>query len=66
MFFGLLFLVVIGYIVFQLANGKTMDEMFRFGAANPRGDSLRIAQERYARGEISRQEFQEMKDDLLN
>ena len=52
--------VVVGYLLYtRYASGKN-DDVF----GSQRRSSLEIAKERYARGEINREEFERIKEDL--
>ncbi len=54
----ILVLLVTGVIVFIVWLVK------RTGSGRPRKDALDIARERYAKGEISKEEFEQIKKDL--
>ncbi len=63
MFFGggmwLLWIVIIGLIVWGVI------ALTRRGQSSTKRDSLEIAKERYAKGEITKEEFEQLKKDLL-
>ncbi len=63
MFFGgwmwLIWMVIIGLIIWGIAVFSR-----REGSAG-KGNPLEIARERYARGEISKEEFEQLKKNLL-
>ena len=67
MFFGgwmiIAWIIIVGLIVWAVV------ALTRRGAASPpageRREALEIAKERYARGEISREDFEQIKKDLL-
>lgn len=57
MFFWLIILAVLVYGIFSFSRN-------RGGGAQTGGKALDILKERYARGEISREEFERMKKDI--
>jgi putative membrane protein len=58
---GLLFLAAVGLIVYLVVRGETKRKHTGDGdAATP----LEIVKKRYARGEISREEYEQLKKDL--
>ncbi len=63
MFFGgwmwLLWIVIIGLIVWGVV------AFTRRGESTTKRDPLEIAKERYAKGEITKEEFEQIKKDLL-
>jgi putative membrane protein len=59
MFFWLVILGLIFYVIY--ARGRNRDGG---PGARPGGKALEILKERYARGEISREEFERMKKDI--
>jgi putative membrane protein len=58
---GLLFLAAVGLIVYLVVRGETKKKQDVGGDAET---PLEIAKKRYARGEISREEFVRIKKDL--
>ncbi|MHB8337641.1 MAG: SHOCT domain-containing protein [Ignavibacteriaceae bacterium] len=61
--FWLVLLVVIIWVVITIVNRSP-----RYGSQEPlprREDALEILKKRYARGEISREQFEQMKKDLI-
>ena len=58
---GLLFLAVVGLIVYLVVRGETKKKQ---GGAGSEETALEILKKRYARGEITREEFERMKKDL--
>lgn len=62
--FGLLFtvLVIIAFVYLLNERGQGQGNLF---SSTPKGESaLKIAKERYARGEITKEEFDRMRRDL--
>lgn len=57
---GIILIGIVIWAVMTLSNGSRG----RFGGSRPRNDALNILKERYAKGEISREEFEDMKQDL--
>jgi putative membrane protein len=57
---GLLFIAAVGLIVYLVVRGETKKKQGGGDAETP----LEIAKKRYARGEISREEFEQLKKDL--
>ena len=58
--FGLLFLIVLVWLVIRLVSpGQTTNP------PSQKEDALDILKKRYARGEISKEEYEQMKKDLL-
>jgi len=66
MFGGILMVLFWGLIIAVVVWGvKRVTERGSAGSTTPeKGDALDIAKERYARGEISREEFEQIKKDL--
>lgn len=62
MFFWLVFLFIIALVVVRLLRGY---DHHHFGC-NHRTDPLDIAKERYAKGEITKEQFEQLKKDLSN
>ena len=58
---GLLFLAAVGLIVYLVVRGETKRKQ---GGSGDADTPLDIAKKRYARGEISRDEFEQLKKDL--
>lgn len=62
--FGLIFPVLIVIAFIYLLNERGQGNLF---SASPKGKSaLDIAKERYARGEMSKEEFEQIRSDLNN
>ena len=59
MFFWLLFLLVVAVVVVRLLRGHDYHTDH-----NHRTDPLDIAKERYAKGEITKEQFEQLKKDL--
>ncbi len=59
MWIGLLLVIVVIYFLFK--NSGMLDQT---GRKDPGKDALEILKERYAKGEISEEEFRRMKDNL--
>jgi putative membrane protein len=57
---GLVFLAVVGLIVYLVVRGETKKKQGGGDAETP----LEIAKKRYARGEISSEQFEQLKKDL--
>lgn len=59
----LLLFAVVGYIAYRF--GKSRAEESSVGAASPgANDALEVARARYAKGEITREEFEQFRRDL--
>lgn len=57
-----IFLIILGLLVFYMVNPQKFKEIFKGdGYSN---DPLKILKERFARGEISKEEYENMKADL--
>jgi putative membrane protein len=56
---GLVFLAAVGLIVYLVVRSETRKQ-----AGGDADTPLEIAKKRYARGEISREEFEQLKKDL--
>ena len=63
MFGGFLFVALLIGLVVWLANSGRRAPVYA-GSAAPRSAALDIVRERYARGEIDREEYQRLQDDL--
>ena len=65
MFLGLIALIIVGYFIYQAATGKETRIQDWFGN-NWQMEKVpqEIINERYARGEITREEFQQLRNDL--
>ena len=64
---GILLIVVIAWAVMQLAGNKGSGNPFTPSGQGPqadKSDALEILKQRYARGEISKEEFNEKKKEL--
>ena len=59
MFFWLVFLVVVAVVVIRLLRGHNHNIDH-----NHRADPLDIAKERYAKGDITKEQFEQLKKDL--
>ena len=57
----LIVIVVVVYFILQSTKPKSYDSSFR---KTPRETSIDILKRRYARGEITKEEFEQMKKDL--
>ncbi len=64
-FFSLLVLVGIALVVVWLLSGGDNLPLRRPGRGSDRETPLDILKQRYARGEINRDQFEQMKEDLL-
>jgi putative membrane protein len=60
MFLLLILLVVVGWLAYRYIRGRGGKDMF----APKEEEPLEIARRRYARGEITREEFEQIKQDL--
>lgn len=59
----LLLLVVVGYLAYKFGQSQTEGE--RISATSPRtNDALEIARRRYAQGEVTREEYEQLRRDL--
>lgn len=56
----LIVVLVVGYVLFKRYSGGGDDDLFGIR----RRSSVDIARERYAKGEIDREEFERIKEDL--
>ena len=62
--FGLIFTILLVIAFIYLLNERGQGNLF---SASPKGKSaLDIAKERYARGEMSKEEFEQIRNDLNN
>jgi putative membrane protein len=57
---GLVFIAAVGLIVYLVVRGETKKKQGAGDAETP----LDIAKKRYARGEITREQFEQLKKDL--
>ncbi len=57
----LIVIVVVVYFILQSTKPRSYDSSFR---KTPRETSIDILKRRYARGEITKEEFEQMKKDL--
>ena len=60
--FWVLLIVIVGAVTLAVVRGRNLGQGDEFRDKS----ALRILEERYARGEINRQEFEEKKRDLRN
>jgi putative membrane protein len=65
-FFSLLVLVGVAVVVVWLVSGGDGLSTRRPGSGDERDTPLEILKKRYARGEINRDQFEQMKQDLLD
>lgn len=63
MLFGWIFLIAVILLVVYLVKPEAFKNAKWPGASEP--DSLEILKQRYARGEISKEEYEAMKKDLV-
>jgi putative membrane protein len=59
--FGLVFIVVIVWAVIKVVANNNINDNTKLSSGN---DALEILKRRYAKGEIDREEFEEMKKNL--
>ena len=70
MIFGGIFMVICmvifwgGLIALVLWVGRKLGRLYGPAPSAPKHDPLEIAKERYAKGELSREEFKQIKEDL--
>jgi putative membrane protein len=69
MFFGffwfLILIVIIVWLIYWAQSGQRGMDIFR-GPSGHREDPLEILRVRYAKGEISKEQFEQMRKDLLS
>ena len=61
--------VIVGIIIFlvkRFDNNSNNNQSIDYQQSKPKKDPLEIAKERYAKGEIDKEEFQEIKEELSN
>ncbi len=64
---GLIILVIIGYVVWRAVNwGGSCCGTGHYGHYEDRGNAMEILRQRYARGEISKEQYEQMKKDLVS
>lgn len=64
--FGLIFIILLfGAIVYALG-GRTQGQNNLFTSPGNQKSALDITKERYARGELSKEEFEQIRNDLNN
>ncbi len=61
---GLLALILVGIIVWLVLSPSTRESIKSSFSGGPKKDPLDIARERYARGEITKEQFDQIKRDL--
>jgi len=66
LFGGILFVVFWGAIIALIIWGVSRVTRSSSGSVQGRKDALEIARERYARGEITREQFEQIKKDLMS
>jgi putative membrane protein len=64
---GLIILVIIGYVVWRAVNwGNSCCGTGQYGHYEDRGNAMEILRQRYARGEISKEQYEQMKKDIVS
>lgn len=60
---GIFWLVIIGVVIYLITNRN--DSVSNNRQIKSKEDPIEIARKRYAKGEISKEEFQQIKDELM-
>ncbi len=63
---GLIVLVIVGYVIWRGVGWGSGCGSGRYGSYTEQDNALEILRQRYARGEISKEQFEQMKRDLVS
>ena len=61
----IIFLVIIIGVIIRLVRGPRYHGMYGHGWQDEKNDAVDILKERYAKGEINKEEFEQKKSDLM-